>query len=94
MARVINFDTVDACFQHLAKTDEGKQALDDLNGSFESLRSSLPEELNPAEIQYLLGALVAQKTFDDGRETAARRELPKTQELSHGFRILTAVPAV
>lgn len=94
MARVIDFDVVDEAFQYLAKEDAGRRALEGLDDAFESLRSSLPNELNPAEIQYLLGALVHQKTFGEGRDTAARSEAPLAQEVARGFRILTAVPAV
>jgi hypothetical protein len=90
--RTLDFDKVDAAFQHLGHTAEGHKVLEALNGVINQLHTSVKPGLNSFELRYVLQNLIQQRDFSDSKGATASAA-PQAPTVASGFRIQTAVPA-
>ena len=87
----VDFKKVDAAFQHLADSDDGKAALQGLSDAIDGVAAQV-SDLNDGELHYVLVHLVNQREAGPATDDELFRVADGAQVTS-GFRILRAVPA-
>lgn len=84
----VDFEKVDAAFQHLADSDEGNEALAQLSEALEAVGRQA-ERLNEHEVHYLLTNLVQQREPGYGPQVNVSQT--RGTKSVRGFLIMTAV---